>query len=32
MEMGEAHGVWGGMSEGDRRRLKCRAARNRTKA
>ncbi|MFZ4176667.1 WhiB family transcriptional regulator [Streptomyces griseoincarnatus] len=32
LELGEAHGVWGGMSEDDRRRIKRRAARNRTKA
>ncbi|MBQ0867389.1 WhiB family transcriptional regulator [Streptomyces sp. RK75] len=32
LETGEAHGVWGGMSEDDRRRIKRRAARNRPKA
>ncbi|MGW5609428.1 WhiB family transcriptional regulator [Streptomyces sp. NPDC003753] len=30
LETGQAHGVWGGMSESDRRRIKRRAARNRT--
>jgi WhiB family redox-sensing transcriptional regulator len=32
LEMGEAYGVWGGMSEADRRRIKRRATRNRTAA
>lgn len=32
LETGQAHGVWGGMSEGDRRRIKRRAARNRKTA
>ncbi|WP_432040953.1 WhiB family transcriptional regulator [Streptomyces chartreusis] len=32
LESGEAHGVWGGMSEDDRRRIKRRAARNRKAA
>ncbi|MGW3269057.1 WhiB family transcriptional regulator [Streptomyces sp. NPDC001056] len=32
LEMGEAHGVWGGMSEDDRRRIKRRAARDHTKS
>jgi WhiB family redox-sensing transcriptional regulator len=31
LETGEAHGVWGGMSEDDRRRIKRRAARNRNR-
>ncbi|MGW4597009.1 WhiB family transcriptional regulator [Streptomyces sp. NPDC004457] len=29
LETGEAHGVWGGMSETERRRIKRRAARKR---
>ncbi|MFJ3891126.1 WhiB family transcriptional regulator [Streptomyces rubrogriseus] len=32
LERGEDHGVWGGMSEDERRRLKRRAARRRTAA
>lgn len=29
LDTGQDHGVWGGMSEADRRRIKRRAARNR---
>ncbi|MGG7568960.1 WhiB family transcriptional regulator [Streptomyces sirii] len=31
LEIREAHGVWGGMSEDDRRRIKRRAARERSR-
>ncbi|MGV9758580.1 WhiB family transcriptional regulator [Streptomyces tricolor] len=31
LEMGEAHGVWGGMSEDERRSMKRRAARQRAR-
>lgn len=32
LEMGEAYGVWGGMSEADRRRIKRRVTRTRAAA
>ncbi|MFJ3673687.1 WhiB family transcriptional regulator [Streptomyces sp. NPDC090106] len=32
LESGEVHGVWGGMSENERRRTRRRAARERAKA